>query len=256
MYVKRRMLAAVIAAMLLLTACGAVPAAPEAEQEEPLTTEETPQQAEEPAELPETPSEEQAFTSLDLEIKTGTLYIRAGDDFSLTRHDGGDVDYEIRDGTLIFQNDHTGDTVLTLPEKETYETLRLTVGEGHVYGESALAAQSLEVDMHRGEAALEALTVSDSSTVQVEQGAVFLSGDLGTSVTAECREGHLQLEVPFGKSEYNYELSVSQGDLSLGGEGYHGRSASKSIDNGSDRSMELICSRGELSVGFDGSGTK
>lgn len=194
---------------------------------------------------------EKDFTTLELEVTEGTLYIRTGDSFSLTRHNGKPVDYEIEDGVLSFADSRGGDIVLTLPEDESYDAVRLTVRNGHVYGENPLALQDLELSIDRGEAKLEEVSAAGRCVVQVEQGSAFLSGDLGQSVTAGCREGHLSLEVPFARDSYNYELDLSEGDIRLGDSRYSGKSHSETLDNGAERTMALNCVRGDLSVEFE-----
>lgn len=195
---------------------------------------------------------EQDVTGLELEVTEGTLYIRAGDSVSLTRHGGEPLDYEIEDGVLSFSDSRGGDIVLTLPENSSYDSLRLTVKNGHVYAEDALTLRSLELTMDRGEAKLEQAAVSESSTIDVDQGSAFLSGDLGQSISASCREGHLSLEVSFERSGCNYEIDLSQGNIRLGSDHYSGRSYSKTLDNGAERTMRLSCARGDVSVEFEG----
>lgn len=197
------------------------------------------------------PGEEQAFDALEIDIEKGTMYIRAGDSFSYTREDGGKAEYEITDNTLCISQLQDHKTVLTLPEDLAYTSLRLTVGEGHVYTECALSLQTLELDVSRGEASLSGIAVSDSSAIEVRQGSAFLSGDPGASVTANSKEGHISMEVWTAQDDYNFEIDLSTGNIHVGSEDYHGLSASKSIDNGAERSMKLTCSRGDLSVEFD-----
>lgn len=249
----REQLVVIAAALMILTGCGDMTAAEElpvqGESESTAVQTEAADMQSGPEDQEKT--EEQAFTSMELEIEKGTLYIRSGDMFSLTRHGGDAVPYEIDEGTLYFENSDTEDTVLTLPEGSTYETMLLTVGEGHVYGEAPLTLTTLKVESRRGETSLKDVSVSENSVFQVRQGSVFVSGDLGGTVTVSCQEGHLSLEVPFAQSDSNYEIDLSEGDLQLGGKSYHGRAVSQTVDNGAERSMQLTCSRGEISVEFD-----
>lgn len=195
---------------------------------------------------------EQLFDALEINIEKGSLDICVGDSFSYVRKDGGEADYEIADGTLYIDQSQDHKTVLTLPEGLTYTSLRLTAGEGHAYAEGALPLQTLELHVTRGEVTLSGISVTDSSTIEVSQGTAFLSGDPGNSVTAYSKEGHLSMEVTAAQDDYNFEIDLSTGNIHLGHEDYHGLSVSKSIDNGAERSMELSCSRGDLSVEFDG----
>ena len=116
---------------------------------------------------------------------------------------------------------------------------------------SALSLQTLELNVSRGEVDLSGIAVTDSSVIEVSQGSAFLSGDLGNSVAAHSKEGHLSMELPAAQGDYNFEIDLLTGNIHLGTEDYHGLSVSKSIDNGAERSMKLNCSRGDLSVEFD-----
>lgn len=198
-------------------------------------------------------TDQQAFTSMALNLSKGTLYIRTGEAFSLTRHDGTAVSYEIVDDTLSFDSSHTDEVVLTLPEGGSYKELRLTVGDGHVYGEGQLTLETLAVTVSRGEATLDALSVSDESTVSVDQGHALLTGDLGSSITASCKEGQLSLSLSRAREDYNYALELSDGNVQLGADHYYRDSDTLDIDNSADRSASLHCSRGSISIGFDGS---
>ena len=260
---KKLMFLAVSAALIAgLTGCGGAPAQTGAEPapEEPVpqaepAAEPAPEDA--PAETPEDAAGPESaaeldFTGLELTVTEGTLYIRAGDAFSLTR-DGGGVDYTVDGGTLSCSISHTGETVLTLPTGVTYDALRLTVGAGHVYGEGALTFRSLDLEVGRGEATLEDFSAEEDSAIAVRQGAAFLSGDLGPSITADCREGHLSLELPCGQDDWDCEIELSGGgSIRFGRDSYRGRSASKRVDNGGARSIAVSCSRGDVSVEFDG----
>lgn len=194
---------------------------------------------------------EQSFDALELVVDKGSLYVRTGDSFSYTTHNGKEGDYTINGSTLYIHQQQSEETVLTLPEDQTCISLQLTVKEGHVYTECALSLQTLELNIAQGEATLGDIFVTDSSSVEIRHGSVFLSGDLGTSVTVDSREGDIRLETSAAQNDYNFEVELSEGKLHLGTEDFTGRSVSRSIDNSADRSMTLSCSRGDMSIEFD-----
>lgn len=194
---------------------------------------------------------EQLFDAMELKVEKGSMYIRLGDSFSYTREDGKAADYDITDNTLYIRQNDSHKTVLTLPKGEEYTSLTLNSGEGHVYVECELSLQILELDVSRGEVKISDVSVADSSTIEVEQGAAFVSGKLGDYVTAYSKEGELSLELADTYEDYNIELKLNNGSIRLGTENYHGRSESKSIDNGAEQYMELTCNKGDISVKFD-----
>lgn len=242
-----------IAAMLLaaLAGCGQNAASGQDNAEAASGPAEGETQDEPSSEEPETQTE-QLFDAMEIDVERGSLDICTGDSFSYVRKDGGEADYEIAGGVLRIEQSQDHKTVLTLPEGESYTSLRLTAGEGHVYAESALQLQTLELNVTRGEATVSGVCVADSSSIAVGQGSAFLSGDPGKSVAVNSREGHVSMEVSCAQDDYNFEIELSTGNIHLGAEDYHGLSFSKSVDNGAERSMELSCSRGDLSVDFTG----
>lgn len=216
----------------------------EGEDVRPAAAEEEPEAAAAPDE------KEQDFAGMEIEVSEGNLYIRSGESFSLTRHNGKTVDYEIREGTLYFETDRPEDVVLVLPEGESYETLELIVKHGHVYMENTFTVQQLNLEVKQGEASLSDILVSDDSYINVSGGSASIYGDLGSSVTAVCNQGNINMGMTFEETDCNYEVEISGGNIHLGKKDYHGKSYSDSIDNGAERSMSLRCSHGDISVTF------
>lgn len=194
---------------------------------------------------------EQLFDTLELEIEKGEMYIRTGDEFSFVGRDGSEREYEINGDTLYIKQREDRKSVLTLPE-EAFSALYLDVNEGHVYTytETSIELETLELIVRRGEVTLSEISVTDESKIEIGQGAAFVSGNLGSYVEASSKEGNLTMELTVSQSSYNYEISLTTGNIHLGREDYHGLRFTKSIDNGADNTMTLDCARGNLSVDF------
>lgn len=190
---------------------------------------------------------DQEFTGMDLKMKEGTLKIVVGDSFSLIGQNKESADYEITDGILYFKNSRGRDVVLTLPEDGKYDSVFIDVKDGHLYAEGALTVQELEVRAERSDVQLEGVCAEVSSVIDVDSGSVFWSGDPGTSVTADCKQGHLSFVIS-SEEAYNYELKASDGNIHVGKWDYHGRNIEETVDNGAERLMKLSCSKGDISV--------
>lgn len=193
---------------------------------------------------------EQEFININAEISKGTVRICSGDSFSVECNNGSDADYQITDNTLYLKNNSAKEVKLTLPE-ERYEDLTLTAKNGHIYVESSLNVKALSLDMEKGDANLDNIFVSDSSSIIVEEGTASLCGDLGIVVTASCKNGQLNLKLPFDQSDSSYELELYEGDISLGQKHYHGKNESQTIDNDGNRLIKLSSSHGDISVEFE-----
>lgn len=198
-----------------------------------------------PAEAPNGTT--QNFTSIDAEITKGTLYIRSGDAFSVTDR----AEYEIADGTLYLKNNGVKETVLVLPEGESYENLRLRMENGHIYAEHSFRVQTLNLEGEKGDARLDAISVSEGSTICITDGSASLCGDLGDAVSATCKNGEMNIQLPFAQTDSSYEITVSEGEIRLGTEKYHGKSFCRTIDNGGERLLKLNSAHGDISVEFN-----
>ncbi len=193
---------------------------------------------------------EQDFVNLNVELSQGTLYIRSGSSFGLSSSNGGSADCKISNGTLYFKNTNSREFVLTLIEGESYEDMQLSVKNGHVYVESSLMLQTLNVEVKQGDARVDMVTVSGDSFFNVEEGSASIYVNFESTLTASCQNGQLNLKVPFEKVDSNYEINVFEGDVRLEGEHYGGKSTSKTIDNGSERLVKLTSIRGDISMEF------
>lgn len=192
----------------------------------------------------------QAFTDIELELSKCTLYIRSGDAFDISGGTGSSPDYEIKNDTLYLDNNGAKELVLELPENEIYGNLRISLNDGHLYGETALNAETLELSVKHGDAALNKITVSGSSVIDSEEGSVYLCGDLGSTLTANCNQGHFELAVPYEQEDGNYELDLYEGDIRLGNKNYHGKSQHETINNGGSHTVILNADRGDISMSF------
>lgn len=179
------------------------------------------------------------------------MYITVGDTLSFVRKDGTALDYSISNGTLYAANASSHTATLTLPGGGSYDEIRRVINEGHVYAEQAIDTATLSVTMNKGEASLEQVSVSGSSVFDVDKGALYVHGDVGSTVTASCDEGHLSMEVPYSQNDCNIKVEMTEGNVQVGSQSFHGRAASRNIDNGADRNAELSCRRGDISMQFN-----
>lgn len=136
---------------------------------------------------------EQEFVNIEIELTTGTIKIYSGDEFSLTYDGGKTAEYSVADSTLYIPVQSAGELVLTLPSDYAFDTVTISVDQGHLYAEGPLSAEKLNLDLGEGEATLEGLSVSESCAVNIKRGSAFLSGTLAGTVEAQCNEGQIQI---------------------------------------------------------------
>ena len=76
------------------------------------------------------------------------------------------------------------------------------------------------------------------------------SGDIGAAADISCSMGNVSLDLKGDREDFNYELHCVGGNLDIDGDKYAGVDISKSIDNGTDKSIEINCSMGNVEVDF------
>lgn len=191
---------------------------------------------------------DQQIQDIQITINQGSLSICQGETLSFQYNDGKDIDYHIEDHTLTISQQLNKKATLTLPES-TYSSLSLSMKNAHLYIEESIQLSKLQLDLKQGEANIQT-KVSDESLIEVNQGTAYIVGDLGKDITITSKEGHVQVETSQSQKDYNYDLSVSDGKLSLDNQLYTGRTYTNHIDNNASMNMKLTCSKGDLSIRF------
>lgn len=234
--------------MMTLAICWGLAGCAQQTEKTPTSSTEKQKQNEETIEQVQ---DENSFQNLNLNIKKGTLRIRTGEAFSCTYHGAHHSDYQISDKTLSIDQNIEGEIILTLPNNTEYNALTLTVGNGHVYLENDLSLQSLNLNVSQGEVNLSYLSVTDNTTIDVERGSAYFSGDLGKTVNVQDNEGKLSMVLSVPQNIYNYQIEGSNGSLLLGDQSYKNRSFLDNIDNNASQTMTLKCTKGNISVKFN-----
>ena len=191
----------------------------------------------------------QEFINIEMELTTGTIKIYSGDAFSLTYDGGKTAEYSITDSTLYIPVQNAGELILTLPDEYTFDTVIVSVDQGHLYMEGSFYIKNLDLDLGEGEATLEKVFVSESSVINVKRGSAFLYGTLAKTVEAQCKEGKIQIHGAGQQTDYNYNLELSDADVQIEDKNYHG-TLQKTIDNGAENMINLSCTKGEISIEF------
>ncbi|MCD7918836.1 MAG: DUF4097 family beta strand repeat-containing protein [Clostridiales bacterium] len=255
---KITLLSVYFAVILYLAACGGTSANTESvttdseedSQSAETTDSEETTQSTEAAETDEQENPDQEFVNIEIELTTGTIKIYSGDAFSLTYDGGKTAEYSVTDSTLYVPDQNAGELTLILPSGYVFDTVTISVDQGHLYAEGRLSAKKLSLDLGEGEATLEDLSVSESCTVNVKRGSAFLSGTLAGTVEAQCNEGQIQIRPSGQQTDFNYDLELSDASVQIEDENYHG-TLEKTVDNSAEDTINLSCTKGEISVEFE-----
>lgn len=173
---------------------------------------------------------------LNIEIRTTNGdYLRVEEE-----HTDSECDYSIyeEEGTLVIRAEHEehhrhknyGTVILYVPEKQKFEEVDCSVGAG-----------VLEIEkLSAGEAEFE---VGAGSVVLHE-----LEADREIAIT--CGMGSVEMTMSGEKEDYNYELEVGMGTVSIGGSEFGGMAIEKTIENSAPKNMDIECGMGSVEIYF------
>lgn len=157
--------------------------------------------------------------------------------------------------------------VLYVPEGAYFDSADIEVGAGRLEFDR-LYADDISLEVGAGQITLKNLQAgklessvgfgqlelkdSEVGTLDAEVGMGDFSADgvLGGDAKVECAMGNVSLKLEGSQRDYNYELSKALGSVTLGNTTSSGFASEKYIDNGADKTIEIECSMGNVSVRF------
>lgn len=128
------------------------------------------------------------------------------------------------------------------------DKVSLEVGAGQIIGRNMQVGE-LEVSVGAGQVDLPGMNV-DVLDVEIGMGELVGTGSIQKSGNLECSMGNLELTLSGREQDFNYELEVAAGSLTLGRNSYSGLARERNIQNGADKNMEIECSMGNVTILF------
>lgn len=140
---------------------------------------------------------------------------------------------------------------LTYPSLQA-DSASVSVGAGKIELQSA-QVKELEIEVGAGQAEVTDMQVAKLD-VEVGMGEFLGDGSIDGNVKMDCSMGNLELRVTGRQEDFNYEIEGALGNISLegasGAQSFGGFARERSIDNGADKEMEISCSMGNITIGF------
>lgn len=184
-------------------------------------------------------------TTLKIE-ETGSRYSRNNDSTRITIRIPKDIGYNFKEISL--QQD-AGDIFVDMPLTAERVAIKVNAGECDVSSKLTALEECTadvgagEIDLHNIEAAKVMLN-ADVGQIDVDQ----ITAD---DIIIDCGIGSIDAEVAGHEDDYNYEISCSVGEVSVGEHNYVGLGSKKKIDNSADKKMEIDCNVGEVDISFE-----
>lgn len=182
-------------------------------------------------------------------VEGDTLYVRA----------------TMRNGVALFEE--KSQVILYLPENYSFDEVEIDMGAGEMEfdrlkAEEALLevgagrivlkeaqAGKLTVEVGAGQIELKDMTV-ETLEAEIGMGEFLAGGVINGDASVECSMGNVEMRIEGREEDFNYRLEGAMGNIDLGRQSYGGFAEERDIDNHADKTMEVECSMGNISIKF------
>lgn len=210
---------------------------------------------------------------LDAEVGTCQLNILPSEDQNIYVHTEGVGTYQgyVKDETLYLKGISTtgigadlskGDSGINLdlqlsaceitlfvPTDFYFEEVKLSLGAGAVSGSCPWEAGKLELELAAGEIELSNVEV-ESLNAEVGAGVLTYEGSIFKEADVECGMGEVTLKLDDSQTDYNYDVEVAAGDVTIGSESFGGIAGERSINNNAAKNINIECAMGSVEISF------
>ena len=218
------------------------------------------------------------INELDIEVGACSFITKTStdDDFYLEVKSVGKFQGYVEDGTLYIKSSVTGkrrgisnagQIILYIPEGAYFDDADIEVGAGGLEFDG-LTADSVDLEVGAGQITLRDIKVNDldasvgmgqitlkemaveTLNAEVGMGQLSAEGLITGDASIECSMGNVSLKLDGSQQDFNYELSKAMGNVTLGRESSSGFASERHIDNNADKTMDIECAMGNVTIQF------
>lgn len=143
----------------------------------------------------------------------------------------------------------TGAVYLYVPASYHFEEVKLVLGAGAISSSTLFTADDLEIELAAGEIELENIEVGKLNA-EVGAGTLSFAGSVQQEADVECGMGEINLELAGSESDFNYDVEVAAGDVTIGRESFGGIAGERDINNGAAKNINVECAMGAIDISF------
>lgn len=138
---------------------------------------------------------------------------------------------------------------LYVPTNFSFEEIKLSLGAGEINGSAFLKADEMEVELAAGEINL---TNLETGILNAEIGAGIFTcaANILENVDVECGMGEVNLELAGAGTDFNYDVEVAAGEVTVGEESFGGIAGDRSVNNNAAKNINIECAMGAVEVSF------
>lgn len=156
-----------------------------------------------------------------------------------------------RKGRKHWLNQSDAVVTVTIPNNLNFKEVKGSADAGSIWFEK-ISCEKLDLDVDAG--AIDADTFSAGQLkVECDAGSVELyQGNSPENIKASCSAGAVTLGLAGDRSQYDYEMKASAGDISIDGESVvSGLLGENQSGHGNGKSMKVECMAGSIDILFD-----
>lgn len=216
---------------------------------------------------------EESFTArkvkeLDLTLTAGKLTIVEGDELRVEAKNIAEEYFvcELDGSTLIVSENWGNDSALNISRGlnliDYKPEITLYVPAGHEFSEvslniaagscemDVLTADELSLDIAAGSLSISSLQ-TESCNIGIAAGSADIRGTIESDADISCNAGTLKLKLSGEQDDYNFDLNMGVGKITVGGSSYGGMAVdTELIGRNAGADINISCNAGEVNVSF------
>lgn len=197
---------------------------------------------------------------LDIDMDYGSLTVKASDSNEVWLDAGNDADFfewYFDGSTLTVQNVEHGlswigrdekKATLYIPSGSSFDGVSIDVDAGSCRIETDIQCNMMEVDVDAGAATLKNIEAGWLN-LNCDAGKITFEGSVSDSGEVDVNAGSIDMTLLKADAEdYNYDINVSAGSLTINDKKISGLEHEQYIDNGASREWSIGCDAGKISM--------
>lgn len=201
-----------------------------------------------------------AVREIELNLEYDSLILENGDQdgvvVKVENDSKNNVEIAMDDDGLEIVSNHREDgrtITVSYPEDMQFESVDISMGAGEVSVNSPLKANEMELMVGAGAFHSAELLTAGEADLSVGAGEMTIDRLYAQEISGSCGLGQMTLGLSGTEKDYDYELEIGVGSISIGEQDYTSVAGEHVFGNQAGRSVELDCGMGTISVEFDGS---
>ena len=128
------------------------------------------------------------------------------------------------------------------------KTMDVAIGAGKADIEK-LVAEKVTFEVGAGTLQLNDFTVGEV-IAEVGMGNLTAGGSIAENAEIDCGMGNVILDLKGKETDYNYNIECAMGNVKVGENKMSNLAAERSVDNGSERELDVECAMGNITIDF------